>query len=409
MSLLRMPAAEGGRLAENVMHFARVLRSAGVPVGTHKVLAALQALTFAGIGRREDFYWTLASVFVDRREQRELFDQAFHMFWRDPDLLGRIMHMMLPKVEGLPAERDKTHHRLQEAFGRGAPEAPKLEQQPEQEIEIDAFLSFSSRELLQPMDFESMTAAELAAAKRLVARLQLPLREVRTRRLAADPRGPRIDRRASLKAGIAAYGDAIPLRRAAPRTVPPPLVVLVDISGSMSRYARMFLHFVHALANDPNTARRRVSVLLFGTRLTSITRELRQRDVDVALDRVSARVKDWAGGTRIGACLHDFNRLWSRRLLGQNACVLLLSDGLDREGGEGLAAEMERLHKSCRQLIWLNPLLRYEGFEARAAGIVAMRPHVDLFLPAHNLESLADLGRLLAMPPGMRRLEPRAA
>ncbi|MBP9653283.1 MAG: VWA domain-containing protein [Rhodocyclaceae bacterium] len=409
MSLLRMPAAEGGHLAENVMHFARVLRTAGMPVGTHQVLAALDALKYAGIGRREDFYWTLASVFVDRREQRELFDQAFHMFWRDPDLLGRIMHMMLPKVEGLPAERDKTHHRLQEAFGRGAPEAPQLEQQPEQEIEIDAFLSFSSRELLQQMDFESMTTAELAAAKRLLARLQLPLREVRTRRLAPDARGRRIDRRATLKAAIAAQGDVIPLRRATPRSVPPPLVVLVDISGSMSRHARMFLHFVHALANDPNSARRRVSVLLFGTRLTSISRELRQRDVDVALDRVSARVRDWAGGTRIGACLHDFNRLWSRRLLGQNACVLLLSDGLDREDGEGLAAEMERLHKSCRQLIWLNPLLRYEGFEARAAGIVAMRPHVDLFLPAHNLDSLADLGRVLALPPAMRRLEPRAA
>ena len=405
MSLLRMPAAEGGRLAENVLHFARVLRSAGMPVGTHKVLAALQALTFAGIGRREDFYWTLASVFVDRREQRELFDQAFHMFWRDPDLLGRIMHMMLPKVEGLPAERDKTHHRLQEAFGRGAPGAPKLEQQPEREIEIDAFLSFSSRELLRQMDFESMTAAELAAARQLIAHLLLPLREVGTRRLAPDPRGKRIDRRASLKAAIAAYGDAIPLRRAAPRTVPPPLVVLVDISGSMSRYARMFLHFVHALTN----ARRRVSVLLFGTRLTSITRELHQRDVDVALERVATRVKDWAGGTRIGACLHGFNRLWSRRLLGQNACVLLLSDGLDREGGEGLGAEMERLHKSCRQLIWLNPLLRYEGFEARAAGIVAMRPHVDLFLPAHNLESLADLGRILAAPAATRSPERRAA
>jgi len=409
MSLLRMPAAEGGRLAENVMHFARVLRTAGMPVGTHQVLAALDALQHAGIGRREDFYWTLASVFVDRREQRELFDQAFHMFWRDPDLLGRIMHMMLPKVEGLPAERDRTHHRLQEAFGRGAPEAQPLPQRPEQEIEIDAFLSFSSRELLQQMDFESMTTAELAAAKRFLARFPLPLREVRTRRLMPDARGRRIDRRATLKAAIAAHGDVIPLRRATPRSVPPPLVILVDISGSMSRYARMFLHFVHALANDPNTARRRVSVLLFGTRLTSITRELHQRDVDVALDRVSARVRDWAGGTRIGACLHDFNRLWSRRLLGQNACVLLLSDGLDREGGEGLAAEMERLHKSCRQLIWLNPLLRYDGFEARAAGIVAMRPHVDLFLPAHNLDSLADLGRVLALSPGMRRLEPRAA
>ncbi len=405
MSLLRMPEASSGRLAENVLHFGRVLRAAGMPVGTHQVLAALEALRHAGIGRREDFYWTLASVFIDRREQRELFDQAFHMFWRDPDLLGRILHMMLPRVEGLQPERDKANRRLQEAFGRGAPEAPRLEQQAEREIEIDALLSFSSRELLQRMDFEAMTAAELAAARQLIARLRLPLREARTRRLAPDPRGRHIDRRATLKAAIASYGDVIPLRRAAPLRVPPPLVILVDISGSMSRYARMFLHFVHALSN----ARRRVSVLLFGTRLTPITRELRQRDVDIALERVSARVADWAGGTRIGICLRDFNRLWSRRLLGQNACVLLLTDGLDREGCDCLAAEMERLHKSCRQLIWLNPLLRYDGFEPRAAGILAMRPHVDLFLPAHNLESLAELGRILAQPVAAQREEARAA
>lgn len=409
MSLLKMPPVEEGRLAENVMHFARVLRAAGLPVGTHQVLAALAALEHAGISRREDFYWTLASVFVDRREQRELFDQAFHMFWRDPDLLGRILHLMLPKVEGLAKQRDKPHQRLQEAFGQGAPESSPLPQQAEREIEIDAFLSFSSRELLQKMDFESMSGAELAAARRFMAHLVLPLREVRTRRLAPDLRGRRIDRRALLKAAIAAYGDVIPLARASPRSVPPPLVVLIDISGSMSRYARMFLQFVHALTNQPNAPRRRVSVLLFGTRLTPIWRELRHRDVDVALDRVAGRVEDWAGGTRIGACLQDFNRLWSRRLLGQNASLLLLTDGLDREGGAGLATQMERLHKSCRQLIWLNPLLRYEGFEPRAAGILAMRPHVDLFLPAHNLESLADLARVLARPLGRQREEARAA
>lgn len=405
MNLLRMPARGEGRLAENVVHFARVLRTAGIPVGTHKVLDALEALSIAGIGRREDFYWTLASVFVDRREQRELFDQAFHMFWRDPDLLGRIMHMMLPKVEGLVERREPVARRLQEAFGSGAPERRPLAQEPERELEIDALMSFSSRELLQRMDFETMTSAELREARRCIARMRLPLREVRTRRLTADSRGARVDRRNSLRAAIAAHGGVIPLVRAGPRTIEPPLVVLVDISGSMSRYARMFLHFVHALANS----RRRVSVLLFGTRLTPVTRELRQRDVDVALDRVSRRVPDWAGGTRIGACLQEFNRLWSRRLLGQNACVMLLSDGLDREGAHGLAAEMERLHKSCRQLVWLNPLLRYDAFEAKAAGIVAMRPHADLFLPVHNLQSLADLGRVLEQAPAARRLEARAA
>lgn len=393
-----LPPSGGGRLAENVMHFARVLRAAGMPVGTHKVLAVLQALTIAGIGRREDFYWTLASVFVDRREQHELFDQAFRMFWRDPDLLGRILHLMLPRVEGLARKDEKRPgNRLQEAFGRvGLPR--QAQQAPEQAVEIDARLTFSSREVLQKMDFESMSGAELAEVKSIIARLRLPLREVKTRRFVRGRTGARVDLRATLRAGCRACGAAIPLQYKAPRREAPPLVVLCDISGSMSRYARVFLHFIHALA----AGRRRVSTLVFGTRLTNITRELRSRDVDVALDRVAARVQDWAGGTRIGACLHEFNRAWSRRLLGQNACVLLLSDGLDRDGAAGLGAEMERLHKSCRQLVWLNPLLRFDAFEARAAGVQAMLPHVDLFIPVHNLERLRDLAQALEAPPQLR-------
>jgi len=393
--------APGGRLAENVVHFGRVLRAAGMPVGTHQVLAAIDALGMAGIARREDFYWTLASVFVAGREQRELFDQAFRMFWRDPDLLGRVMRLKLPKVSSPLGRPERPPRRLAEAFGQGAPSA----QPATAHLEVEGEGGFSAGEVLQHKDFETMSVDELAQAKRLVARLELPLRQVTTRRLAPDARGPRLDARATLRAAVAAGGDALPLRRAAPRVEPPPLVVLVDISGSMSRYARLFLHFVHALSNG----RRQVSTLLFGTRLTSVTRQLRQRDADVALERVSAHVADWSGGTRIGACLRQFNRCWSRRLLGQNACVLLLCDGLDREDGAGVAAEMERLHKSCRQLVWLNPLLRYEAFEARAAGIVAMRPHVDLFLPAHNLASLADLGRALAVPPTARRLPWRSA
>jgi uncharacterized protein with von Willebrand factor type A (vWA) domain len=306
-------------------------------------------------------------------------------------------------VEGLARKNEKLPgHRLQEAFGRGG--APREAQTaPEQEVQIDARLTFSSREVLRKMDFESMTGAELAQVKALIARLRLPLRDVKTRRCARDPAGARVDLRATLRAGRSTYGAVIPLQFRSPRTEAPPLVILCDISGSMSRYARVFLHFIHALG----AGGRRVSTLVFGTRLTNITRELRQRDVDVALDRVSAKVQDWAGGTRIGACLHEFNRAWSRRLLGQNACVLLLSDGLDRDAAAGLGAEMERLHKSCRQLVWLNPLLRYEAFEAKAAGVRAMLPHVDLFVPVHNLDSLRDLADALAQPPRLRP-EPRA-
>jgi uncharacterized protein with von Willebrand factor type A (vWA) domain len=261
-------------------------------------------------------------------------------------------------------------------------------------VELDAAFTFSMREVLQHRDFESMSAAELAAVRVMLGRLRLPLPELPTRRTTPAVRGQRVDLRATLRRTTGAAGTLAPLRwrRRTRRT--PPLVVLCDISGSMERYARMLLHFLHAITND----RDRVSVLLFGTRLTNITRHLRHRDVDVALERVSAAVSDWSGGTRIGSCLAEFNRAWSRRLLGQNAVVLLISDGLDAEGGEGLGAQMERLAKSCRRLVWLNPLLRYQGFEARPAGIRAMLPHVDDFLPVHNLESLTDLAAALGRP-----------
>jgi uncharacterized protein with von Willebrand factor type A (vWA) domain len=172
----------------------------------------------------------------------------------------------------------------------------------------------------------------------------------------------------------------------------------------MDRYARMLLHFLHAITND----RHRVQVLLFGTRLTPITRHLQHRDVDVALDRVAQAVPDWSGGTRIGACLAEFNRRWSRRLLAQNAMVLLISDGLDADAGAGLAFEAERLSRSCRRLVWLNPLLRYEGFEARPAGIRALLPHVDDFRSAHNVASLEALAAALSDDAAPRRPFTRA-
>jgi uncharacterized protein len=381
-----MPAA---KLAENIMHFARVLRAAGLPIGPGRVIDALQALETAGIERREDFYWTLAAVFLSKREQQDLFDQAFHIFWRDPRLLERALSLLLPELPGPSgmAGQTETSRRLADAM------QPKRGQSQGQElpIDIDAGLASSQSELLQHADFESMSAAELAQAKKLIARLRLPIPETQTRRFRPHPRGAGIDLRATLRASLRGGAQIIALRRRSRITRHPPLVVLCDISGSMSRYSRMFLHFLHAITND----RDRVHALVFGTRLTNITRQLRNRDVDIAMNRVAGAIQDWAGGTRIGVCLEEFNRKWSRRLLGQNAVVLLISDGLDRDIGAGLGAEMERLHKSCRKLVWLNPLLRYEGFQPRPSGVRAMLPHVDAFLPVHNIESLVDLAREL--------------
>jgi uncharacterized protein len=384
----------GGRLAENVMHFARLLRAAGLRVGPDRVVDAVKALQITGAAqfpsRREDWYWTMSAVLLSKQEQRPIFDQAFQIFWRDPKLAERMMQLLVPKAQGMQKPEQQQSQRLTDALYNQKRDDPAQEQR----VEMEARLTFSAREVLQHMDFDTMSAAELAEAKKMIAQLRLPLPHIRTRRYYPHRRGPRIDLRNSLRESLREGGDIIPLVRSARRELHPPLVVLCDISGSMNPYARMFLHFLHAITND----RDRVSVFVFGTRLTNITRQLRHRDVDVAMAKVADAIKDWSGGTRIGASLREFNFKWARRTLGQNACLLLVSDGLDREAGEGLGEEMERLAKSSRYLVWLNPLLRYEKFEARPAGVRAMLPHVDLFLPVHNLKSLVDLAKTLNQP-----------
>ena len=385
------PHRSDGRIAANIMHFARVLRAAGLPIGPGRVLDAIQAVERVGIERRDDFYWTLHAVFVNRRDQRELFDQAFHVFWRNPRFLERMMSLILPAIrsEEDQSEKEQLAPRLADALdlGRNGAEPERREE----ELTADATLTWSQEEVLREQDFEKMTAAEMAAAKRAMQRLQLPIMDVRTRRFRPDPAGARADMRATLRAALRSGGGIIPLSRRRQRTRHPPLVVLCDISGSMERYSRMLLHFLHAVTND----RDRVHTFLFGTRLSNVTRYMRSRDVDVALAQIAQQVTDWSGGTRIGACLHAFNRDWSRRVLTQGAVVLLISDGLDRDAGTGLADEMDRLHRSCRRLIWLNPLLRYDGFEPKSLGIRAILPYVDEFRTVHNLASLEQLAAVL--------------
>jgi hypothetical protein len=396
-----MTPPEGGRLAANVIQFARALRAAGLPVGPGRVIEALRAVEVVGVARRADLYWTLHAVFVHRRDQRLVFDQCFHVFWRDPRLFERMQHMLLPTLEAEePPPREEVSRRVGEAFAPEKRPGEGEDEAGEEEIELDAALTWSGREVLQTRDFEQMTAAELADARRAIRRLRLPIAEVPTRRFRPVPHGPRIDLRRTLRQSLRGGGAVIELVRKERRWRPPPLVILCDVSGSMSRYARMLLLFMHTLTSD----RDRVFSFLFGTRLTNVTRQLRSRDVDVALDRVGETVEDWSGGTRIGHCLEVFNRVWSRRVLGQGALVLLITDGLDRDGGAGLEAQMERLHKSCRRLIWLNPLLRWDGYEPISSGAKAMIRHVDELRPVHNLDSLEALTEVLGRP-GARREE----
>lgn len=385
--------AHGGALAANVVHFARVLRAAGLPVGPAAVHDALRALTVIDIGRRDDFRACLRAVLVHRHEHEALFDEAFRLFFRDPFGADQAMAALLPRSPG--GERAAVTPRVAEALNPSA--AARARERPEEAVEIRAALEVSDRESLRTKDFEAMTADEIRRAREAVARMRFFTEPVPVRRTRPSPRGA-VDLRATLRAALRGGARDIPLRHRRRREEPPPVCVLCDISGSMGRYTEMLLRFLHVLVNE----RARVFAFLFGTRLTNVTRALRHRDVDIALRKCGLEVQDWAGGTRIGAALDEFNRRWSRRVLGQGAIVLLITDGLDREGAEGLAPAAERLHRSCRRLVWLNPLLRYAGFEPRAQGIRALLPHVDDFRPVHNLESLEQLAAALARP-GPRR------
>jgi uncharacterized protein with von Willebrand factor type A (vWA) domain len=396
------PAPLPGHLADNVMHFARVLRQAGLPLGTDRIQLALRALQVAGLHSRADFHATLAACFIDRAEHRVLFDQAFELFWREPDLAGRMRAALLPRIHAAqPSPATAAPRRLADAL-RPPPRpgaAPPGRPPP---VELDATLTFSDSELLRRADFDTMSAEEWQQARRLLPRLLPFFEPQRTRRAQAAPRPGRADWRATLQAMARQGGDLDRLRWRQPRTRPAPLVVLADISGSMSRYSRMLLHFAHALGSTDL----RVECFVFGTRLSRITRHLRARDPDVAVAQVARTVQDWSGGTRIRACLHQFNRHWTRRVQLGNATVLLVTDGLEHGDTAGLAFETGRLARSCRRLVWLNPLLRYDRFEPRAAGIRAMLPQVDALLPAHNLDSLAQLAQWLSGP-GLGAQHPR--
>lgn len=391
---------EDGKLAHNIAHFARALRKAGLPIGPGRTLDAVNAVAAAGFDRREDFYFTLQAIFVSRPEERALFAQVFRLFWRDPRYLDHMMSLMLPQVTGVQEDRaaHAAEKRAAEALLDGQLPPPPQETPEGDQIEIDASATMSAEERLKTLDFEQMSADEIAAARRMLARLSLPVQPLKTRRSAASTLTARVDARRTLRNAMRTGGEIAALAHKAPVTRWPNLVVLCDISGSMADYSRMVLHFVHAVANRKGQGWAKVHAFTFGTRLTNITRHLRARDVDAALKAAGQEAQDWSGGTRIGQSLHAFNRDWSRRVLGQGAVVLLITDGLDRDDAALLAKETERLHLSCRRLIWLNPLLRWTGFAPRAQGIQAILPHVDSFRAGHSIASLEALGRAISEP-----------
>jgi len=394
---------EDGKLAQNITHFARALRKAGLAVGPGRVLTAIEAVATAGFTQRADFYWVLHAVFVSRPEERAVFHQTFRLFWRDPRYLEHMMSLMLPAIRGAQEETaaQAAAKRAAAALLDGAdmPDPPAQDEASDDvQIEVDASSTASAQERLKTLDFEQMSPDEIAQAKRMLARLELPVKPLPTRRLTSAPTGVRPDWRRTLRIALRQGGEISHIARREPATRWPALVVLCDISGSMSQYSRMVLHFVHAVANRQGQGWSKVHAFTFGTRLTNITRHLRQRDVDQALALAGAQAQDWRGGTRIATCLHRFNTDWSRRVMGQGAVVLLISDGLDRDDPVLLTHEMQRLHLSARRLVWINPLLRWEGFAPRASGVRAMLPHVDTFRAGHSIATLEALAQAISDP-----------
>ncbi|MFT5344060.1 MAG: hypothetical protein ACI9BH_003285 [Paracoccaceae bacterium] len=393
---------ENPKLAQNITHFARALRMAGLPIGPGRVIDAINAVAAVGFTAKPDFYWTLHACFVNRPEHRVVYAQIFRLYWRDPQYLEHMMAMLMPAIRGVQEDRPAkaAEKRAAEALLSGANRDVPQDQGSEEgtEIEIDTSFTMSSEERLRSLDFEQMSTDEVAQAKRMLSRLTLPVKPIPSRRGEAAKNGRRIDWRRTLRATMRRGGEMHDIARLKPKPRWPNLVVLCDISGSMSQYSRIILHFLHAVSNAKGAGWAKVHAFTFGTQLTNITRHLAQRDVDAALAAAGAEAQDWEGGTRIGDCLHTFNRDWSRRVMGQGAVVLLITDGLDRDDPNELAHEMQRLHLSARRLIWLNPLLRWEGFAPKARGIAAMLPHVDSFRAGHSVASLEELAKVISRP-----------
>ena len=374
-------------LEANVVHFVRLLRRAGLGVGPGASIDAGRAVSAIDVLDREQFYAALHATLVRRHSDDELFDEAFRLFWRDPMGAHSALSLLLPQMK-TPTNRTISR-RLSEAWHAPRPAEASAAERREQ---VDAFLAYSADEVLRTRDFDQMSADELATARRLVRELDVRARPTPTRRTRAADRGHMIDAARTVRSALHRGGEIDRLHKRDRRERAPAVVALCDISGSMGRYSEMLLRFLHALLAH----RRRGHVFVFATHLTNVTRTLRDRDVDRALAQVGKGVTDWASGTRLGACLREFNKQWSRRVLAQGAVVLLVTDGLDRDDAGVLRDEAARLARSCRRLVWLNPLLRYAGFEPKAAGIRALLPSVDEHRPVHDLASLDALARALA-------------
>jgi uncharacterized protein len=388
----------GGQLVSHAVKFSRELREAGVLVTPSQTALFAQALAEISVVNPGAFKDSARACLVCRREDIQKFEIVFIKFWRDlgmggiPD--GLLNQMKLPQPKKNPA-------RPAEVREPGSSNESKPDGPP-QEL-LDRSLTFSTDEVLKTKRFDLMRPAELEAARKLLTRFSWQVGERRTRRLQAAARGKQLDWRRSMRQAFKHDGEWLRLEWRDRKTKPRPLIVLADVSGSMERYSRMLLHFMHTVTQASRRGqRRKVEVFAFGTRMTRITKNLERKDVDAALDQVGKDVRDWSGGTRIGESFTNFNRQWAKRVLGRGSVVMVISDGWDQGDPAQLGKAMERLQKTCHRLIWLNPLIGTQGFQPQTRGLLAALPFVDDFLPVHNLRSLEQLAKHLEALPSQR-------
>lgn len=380
-----------GKLLHNLVLFGRLLRALGMDVNPGRMIDLVEALGHVAIGRKADFYFTARSLLVHHKDDLELFDLAFERFWKRPFEDGELIDLFNQFPQ---PETPDTLVTLPPLLPEPPPEGDNADNDEEGETQevIEVTRTYSDQEILGRKDFAELTADEMRAIKQLMGDMVWELGLRRTRRQRPG-HGKGLDLRRSLRKNLRYGGEIMEWPRREPKFKPRPLILVADISGSMERYTRLLLHFLYSLAEGLD---QKVEVFVFSTRLTRITRQLRGRDVDKALKEVAHAVPDWAGGTRIGEAVKGFNFRWGRRVLGKGAVVVLISDGWDRGDPALLDAEMGRLQRSCHRLIWLNPLLGSARYEPLTRGMQAALPHIDDFLPVHNLASLADLATHLA-------------
>jgi len=382
--------ARAGKLADNIAGFGRALRRAGLRVDSARIALAQEAAQLVGVDRKADLGAAMEAVLVSREPERGVFRELFDAWFRDPEVAHKLLAQMLPSAEGkAPASRRRP--RVSEAlapqkrFG-GAP--PR----PDKEVDFDAAMTASDLARLKHADFNALSATEFHLVERLARDIALPVPEVEMRRMRPGLRGPRLHWARSLRQAARTGGELMVLKRMQRVRQPLPLLVLVDVSGSMERYARLLLAFLHAATR----AHRRRDVFAFGTELTDLTPAFRLGDTDDMLAAASAAIADYAGGTRLGESLATLRQRHARRLVGRRTLVLVISDGLDTGEPEDLARELDWLTHRCRRLLWLNPLLRFEGYAPLARGAAVLHRHAHAMLAVHNLGKLQDLASSLA-------------